>query len=47
MRQLTPREIEITEKMNNLDERSEEYKELQKELIEIDKSISAGTKILY
>lgn len=47
MRNLTPREIEITEKMNSLDENSVEYKELQNELIEIDKQISGDSEILY
>lgn len=40
MRQLTPKELEIIKKMDNLDENSEEYKELQKQLIEIDSTLS-------
>lgn len=47
MRNLTPREVEITEKMNSLDENSAEYKELQNELIEIDKQINGDSEILY
>lgn len=47
MRNLTQREVEITEKMNSLDENSVEYKELQNELIEIDKQINGDSEILY
>jgi|GEM_PF-4861973 hypothetical protein len=47
MRNLTPREVEIAEKMNSLDENSVEYKELQNELIEIDKQINGDSEILY
>ncbi len=47
MRHLTTKEIEIIEKMNKLDENSPEYKELQKELIEIDKENTDNTDIIY
>lgn len=47
MRHLTPKEIEIIEKMNKLDEKSIEYKELQNELIKIDKAITGNTDMFY
>lgn len=47
MRHFTQEEEDILEEMDNYDEDSEEYKQLQKKLIEIDKNILKNTPFQY
>ena len=47
MRQLTPKEVELIEKMDKLNENSEEYKELQKQLIDIVNALSSNTLLEF
>lgn len=47
MRQLTTKETELIEKMDKLNENSEEYKELQKQLIDIVNAFSSNTLLEF
>lgn len=47
MRIPTQEELDIVKEMDNYDEDSEEYKQLQKKLIEIDKNILKNTPFQY